>query len=200
MNKIDIRESVAIVGDAIENSPLAYYAKHKKNQRIDLKKLEQVCFVSTGKVSFYRVTDDVLTISVPAPGIVGIAQLRYQAQTHYIRCDTDCEMWVINSADASALFTHANLWVHAFNILAQLVQQYFERESMISRKSTREVVTQHLKFIWELPEEERVKTSVYSFILSRNHLSRSAIHKVLAELAGENKISVVRGKLLHSDL
>nr|WP_318381606.1 helix-turn-helix domain-containing protein [uncultured Enterobacter sp.] len=200
MNKIDVSDSVAIIGKAIEDSPLAHYAKHKKNQRIDVKKREQVCFIACGKVSFYRMTDDVLTISVPAPGVVGIAQLRYHSQTHYIRCDTDCEMWVIGASDAIDLFTHANLWMHAFNILSQLTQQYFERESMISRKSTREVVIQHLKFIWELPEDERSKTSVYSFILSRNHLSRSAIHKVLSELASENKITIARGKLIDARL
>ncbi|KAE9797799.1 transcriptional regulator, partial [Escherichia coli] len=35
----------------------------------------------------------------------------------------------------------------------------------------------------------------YTFILTRNHISRSAIHKVLQELVNDGKIILNRGKL-----
>lgn len=104
-------------------------------------------------------------------------------------------MWVMSTANANELLTKKNLWMHAFDILTSHLQRYFQRENMRSHKTIREIVTEHVKHIWSLDPEVRDKTSVYTFILSRNHISRSAIHKVLQELVNEEKLTLKRGKL-----
>ncbi|WP_256434395.1 helix-turn-helix domain-containing protein [Citrobacter sp. RHBSTW-00944] len=57
------------------------------------------------------------------------------------------------------------------------------------------MIIEHLKYIWSMEPETRENTSVYTFILARNHISRSAIHKVLQELVSDGKIIMKRGKL-----
>ncbi|WP_370968018.1 helix-turn-helix domain-containing protein [Enterobacter wuhouensis] len=200
MNTIEFSDSVFCIGNKIKNSPLSHFSQRKKNQRVDVKRNEEIYFIETGKISFYRVADDLLTISMTAPCVVGVAQMLFQYQTHYIRCDTNCTMWIIDSNDANILFTTENIWMHAFNILASLTKQYFEREYMTLQKSTREIILHHLKFIWEMREEERALTSIYNFILSRNHLSRSSVHKIVSELEIEGKIKTSKGKLIYLQL
>jgi len=200
IDRIDITDSIAIMGDIIKNSPHSHLAQHKKNQRIDVKRNEKIYYIESGKVSFYRMSDDILTISMSAPCIVGIAQMLFQYQTYYIRCDSNCTIFVIDSIDAKTLFSERNLWIHAYNILAKLTQQYFEREYMILQKSSRDIVLQHLIFIWQMTEEEREHTSIYNFILSRNHLSRSSVHKIVSEMEAEGKIKTSKGKLVHFSL
>lgn len=196
MHKIDVSSSVTIVGDAIKSDPMSHYSHHKRYQRIDIKNLELVCFIESGSFSFFRARDDVLTLSCRIPSVIGIAQMLYPSQTHYIRCETDCHMWVIRIEDAIQLFTRQNLWGDAFRILAGLTQQYFERDYMIAQKNSREIVLQHLRFIWDLPIAERENISVYSFILQRNYLSRSVVHKLTAELSEQGILTMHRGKLI----
>ncbi|MCE3106174.1 helix-turn-helix domain-containing protein [Yersinia enterocolitica] len=46
-----------------------------------------------------------------------------------------------------------------------------------------------------MDEEVRKKTSIYSYILTRNHISRSAIHKIVREMTLAGDIIVNRGRL-----
>lgn len=147
-------------------------------------------------MSFYRLEDDILTISITAPAILGLAQMRNDVKSHYLLCDSDCEMWVISTCDAISLFNAQSLWMHAFDILTHHLQRYFQRENMVSHKTTRGIIVEHIKHIWSLPAEIRNKTSVYSFILNRNHISRSAVHKIIQELESTGHIKISRGKLL----
>lgn len=88
-----------------------------------------------------------------------------------------------------------NLWKQAFDILTHHLQRYFQREALQSHRTIREQIIEHVKYIWSMEPEVREKTSVYTFILTRNHISRSAIHKVLQELVNDGKITLNRGKL-----
>lgn len=195
MSRINLDESVALIGDEIKKSENAYFSLRKKRQRIELKKDGNIFFLEKGSVSVYRVENDLVTISITAPAILGLAQMRSDVSTHYMRCDSDCEVWVMGINNTNELLTKKNLWMHAFDILTHHLQRYFQRENLRSHKTIREIVTEHVKHIWSLDPEIRDKTSVYTFILSRNHISRSAIHKVLQELVNEGKLTLNRGKL-----
>lgn len=195
MSSLNVDESVMLIGDELKRSENAYFSLRKKRQRIELRKDGNLFFLEKGTVSVYRVENDLVTISLAAPAILGLAQMRSEVASHYLRCDSDCEMWVMSTANANELLTKKSLWIHAFDILTSHLQRYFQRENMRSHKTIREIVTEHVKHIWSLEPEIREKTSVYTFILSRNHISRSAIHKVLQELVNEGKLSLNRGKL-----
>lgn len=195
MSILNFDESVMLIGDEIKKSENAYFSLRKKRQRIEMKRDGNIFYLEKGSVSVYRVENDLVTVSFTAPAILGLAQMRNDVMSHYLRCDTDCEMWVMNSANANEMLSKKNLWIHAFDILTNHLQRYFQRENLRSHKTIREIVTEHVKHIWSLDHEIREKTSVYTFILSRNHISRSAIHKVLQELVNEGKLTLNRGKL-----
>ena len=195
MSILNFDESVMLIGDEIKKSENAYFSLRKKRQRIEMKRDGNIFYLEKGSVSVYRVENDLVTVSFTAPAILGLAQMRNDVMSHYLRCDTDCEMWVMNAANANEMLSKKNLWIHAFDILTNHLQRYFQRENLRSHKTIREIVTEHVKHIWSLEPEMREKTSVYTFILSRNHISRSAIHKVLQELVNEGKLTLNRGKL-----
>ncbi|WP_410752121.1 helix-turn-helix domain-containing protein [Citrobacter sp. U14242] len=192
-NEID--KSVVLIGDEIKKSDNAWLSLRKKRQRIDLKVDGNILFLEKGTVSVYRIENDLVTVSISAPAILGLPQMRTEVTGHYLRCDTDCEMWAMSVQNADHLFTAKNLWKQAFDILAHHLQRYFQREALQSHRTIRELIIEHVKYIWAMEPAVREKTSVYTFILTRNHISRSAIHKVLQELVNDGKITLNRGKL-----
>ncbi|POT31089.1 helix-turn-helix domain-containing protein [Citrobacter braakii] len=191
----DIENAVVLVGDEMKKSDNAWLSLRKKRQRIDLKSDGNILFLEKGAVSVHRVENDLVMVSISAPAILGLPQMRTEVAGHYLRCDTDCEMWAISAPNAELLFTAKNLWKHAFDILTLHLQRYFQREKLQSHRTIRELIIEHLKYIWSMEPETRENTSVYTFILARNHISRSAIHKVLQELVSDGKIIMKRGKL-----
>lgn len=195
MTVVNVSESVCVVGNAIEASENSYSSKRKKNQRIELKTYNSICFLKTGSVSIYRLENNVLTISIEAPAILGLAQMRNEFKSHYLRCNTDCDLCVISVQDAINIFNAEVLWMHAFDILTWHLQMYFQRENLISHPKTCDIVKEHLRFIWGMPETERTRTSIYTFIQARNHISRSAIHKEVQKLSKNGYIKIERGKL-----
>ena len=195
MNK-QLSETARLIGHEIEKHKSSHYVKFKKNQRVDFKNNDTIYFLSAGCVSFYRYNDDVLTITKDAPFMLGLAQMKSEVKSHYVRCNTECEMWGISISEACLLFNSNELWMHAFDILTDQVQEYFKREHMILQKNTYGIINEHLKHIWEMDEATRRKTSIYSYILTRNHISRSAIHKMVKEMMIEGDIVVRRGKLI----
>ncbi|HHL2824984.1 TPA: helix-turn-helix domain-containing protein [Citrobacter murliniae] len=191
----EIENSVVLIGEEIKKSDSAWLSLRKKRQRIDLKVDGNILFLEKGTVSVYRVENDLVTVSISAPAILGLPQMRTEVAGHYLRCDTDCEMWAMSVQNADLLFTAKNLWKQAFDILTHHLQRYFQRETLQSHRTIRELIIEHVKFIWAMAPDVREKTSVYTFILTRNHISRSAIHKVLQELVSDGKIILNRGKL-----
>lgn len=191
----EIEKSVVLIGDEIKKSDSAWLSLRKKRQRIDLKVDGNILFLEKGTVSVYRVENDLVTVNISAPAILGLPQMRTEVTGHYLRCDTDCEMWAMSVQNAELLFTAKNLWKQAFDILTHHLQRYFQRETLQSHRTIRELIIEHIKYIWTMTPEVREKTSVYTFILARNHISRSAIHKVLQELVHDGKVILNRGKL-----
>ena len=191
----EIENAVVLVGDEMKKSDNAWLSLRKKRQRIDLKTDGHILFLEKGTVSVYRVENDLVTVSISAPAILGLPHMRTEVAGHYLRCDTDCEMWAMSVQNADLLFTTKNLWKQAFDILTHHLQRYFQREALQSHRTIREQIIEHVKYIWAMEPGVREKTSVYTFILTRNHISRSAIHKVLQELVNDGKIILNRGKL-----
>lgn len=195
MSQINLEESVSLIGSEIKKSENAWFSVRKKRQRIDLKTEAHILYLEKGTVSVYRIDDDLVTVTIPAPAILGLAQLRALNTEHYLRCDGDCEMWVMSMQNAKELFTQKNLWRDAFDLLSHHLGRYFQRETLKSHRTIRELVIEHVKYIWSLASDIRKKTSIYTFIMTRNHVSRSAIHKVLQELVLEGRITIEHGKL-----
>lgn len=200
MNVINALDSIQRIGEYIENSGTSFLTLRRRFQRIDLKTLDSICFLKKGRVSIYRVENDIVTLSLKSPAILGLAQMRNEFKSHYMRCDADCEMWVINTVDAIDLFNRYGLWMDAFDLLTDHIQKYFIRENLVSHRNIRNIVIEHVRYIWSLPEEERIKISVYRFILARNHVSRSSVHNILKDLIASGAVQLDRGRILSLNL
>jgi hypothetical protein len=148
-------------------------------------------------VSVYHIEKDIVTITIKAPAILGLAQMRNDIKSHYLRCDSDCEMWVISTCNAEDLLTRSGFCQHVFDILTRHLQLYFQHENMVSHHCVCEIVTEHLKYTWSLHEPERSRASIYKFILLRNSISRSSVHKILQLLEANGDIRIARGRLVH---
>lgn len=199
MSQHNTDDAISVIADQIKKADNAWFTVRKKRQRIDMKGDGNVFFLEKGTVSIYRMENDLVTITVSAPAILGLQQMRSETTSHYFRCDTHCEMWVMSMTNMNALLTEKNLWMHAYDILTHHLNLYFAREKLQSHRTIRELVIEHVKYIWDMAPEIRDKTSVYTFILNRNHISRSTIHKVLQELTHEGKLILKRGKLSSFD-
>lgn len=197
MTFVDINHCSLSIGKFIELSQKSHEENHKKNQRIELLNQNNICYLKEGQVNVYRLEDDLITITLSAPLILGLTQMHNKAKFHYLRCDTDCQMFIIDNEDASALFDSKNLWEYAFNILTWHLNLYFQRDIMVINPNIRNIINEHLKLIWLMDPNVRSKTSVYSFIITRNHISRSAVHKVIQEMSDTGKIRIERGKLVY---
>ncbi|OAT14638.1 cyclic nucleotide-binding protein [Buttiauxella noackiae ATCC 51607] len=196
MIQATIKESMLTVGEYIELSKHAYVSIRKKNQRIDLIKTKSICYLKKGCVSVYRLDNNLLTINIQAPAILGLTQMRNNDKYHYIRCDDDCEIWTIDALNATDILNTYDLWQHAFDILTWHLHLYFQRDIMIIHNNIRGMIDDHLKYIWSMTPNVRANTSIYSFITSRNHVSRSAVHKVIKEMTDADRILINRGKLI----
>lgn len=194
---LDISACIELIGGCIRSSCDSFFSERKKNQRLDLKKNNQIAFLTEGSVSMHRVEDGLLTVTMTAPAIIGIGQFRGEGFTHFVRCNTHCSMWVIDSDDAVNLFNHKGLWKPAYEILTSYLYRYFYRENIVQKANVRDVVLEHLKEVWVHQKQMNTSISVYTYILSRNNISRSAIHKAVCELTCEGIVKVVRGKLAY---
>jgi hypothetical protein len=197
MNHKYINHCSITIGKFIAASNKCHEENHKKNQRIELLNQNNICYLKKGQVIVYRQRDDLVTFTLNAPLILGLAQMHNQMKYHYLRCESECEMYIINNHDATELFNKKNLWSYAFDILTWYINLYFQRDIMMINPNIRNVINEHIKYIWSLPTDVRAKTSVYSFITSRNHISRSAIHKVMQEMSDMGKIKIERGKVTY---
>ncbi|HAS1070462.1 TPA: transcriptional regulator [Enterobacter cloacae] len=195
-NTIDFEGSVRLLGEWIEKSQNSFLSIRKKNQRIDMKSENQVGYLREGALSVYRIDNDIVTLNIEAPAIIGLHQLFHTQRSHYLRCDRYCELIVINEADLIAILDREMLWGHAFIILSRHLEMYFQRERRLVHKNIKGIVIEHLKHLWDQSEDIRSRTSVYSFILSRNQISRSSVHKTIKSLIDDGVIKIQRGKLL----
>ena len=196
MSSMTVEQAVLTIGDAIMASPHSRFYQFKKHDRLGLKKLNSVAFFVSGSVSLYRECDDILNVDIEAPSILGLPMMLIEEQTHYMRCNAPCEFWIINIEDALALFDEKNLWKLLFIVIARHMYNSFLRDSRIATPNTTEVVDKHLRYIWEMPPEVRKTVSIYSFILKRVQISRSAIHIAVKTLSEAGKIEVQRARLI----
>lgn len=181
---------------AIERHPDSYFIGLKKNQRYQLRISDEVYYLKSGSLSIYRKKDDLLIMNVESPTVIGLSFISSLNQSFYFRCCEACELYVVKLKSIIAVIEHRNLWKSVYQNITGLVQHYIERDFITVQKSTRNLVEEHLKIIWEMDEETRKKTSIYKFILDRNIISRSSIHKVISEMQAQKIIDVSYGKLI----
>lgn len=190
-----VKDSVLEIGKQLENAKESYTSIHKNKHRVDYAKNCDLLFLKKGKVSLYKMDSHLLSMTITAPAIIGLSELYNNVPYHYLRCNNDCTFAIINKKEAIILFDNKGLWNEAFKVLTWYQGLYLQRDRIMSHSTISHIVNEHLKCLWELSEDERKKTSVYTYIMSRNHISRSSIHKVLQEKIKNNSVVIDYGKL-----
>lgn len=102
----------------------------------------------------------------------------------------------MTAEDTFKLLSRFDLWQHAFDILTKHLYMYFTRDNMMQKSTVRDIVIDHIKMICSFEESIRTSTSIYTYILSRNAISRSAVHKVVQELVKDGSLVLNRGKII----
>lgn len=195
-NQFDISTFVNNIGELIINHDSSAKVTYKRRNRINFTEQNNyVFYLESGSVSLYKKNDNLFLMRLSAPQIVGLFKIWIPNKYFYIRCDEECTFWIINHEVLSEQISSKNLWRESFYIISDKVKRLFEHDQKATFNCTRDIVLAHLKDIWLLPDDERANTSIYKYIMMRNHISRSAIYKTVSELEGQKLIAIQRGTL-----
>jgi hypothetical protein len=193
---INFKDSTKKLGMEIINNGEAFHAEFKKNQQFNFTDESKVLYLVSGQISVCRIKDGVLILSMEGPVIIGLSFINEFSPLHYIRCESDCECHIISINEMVKLIDMKNIWKDAFSSVVETVQNYMTRDTQTLQKNVHSVVIENLRAIWLLEKDVRSKTSIYNYILKRNHISRSAIYQVIKNLKEQNVIDTARGKLI----
>lgn len=183
----------------MEQNANARILSANKNTRINLYAgLPEVFLLKKGKAAIYNNVDNLCYYDISSESIAGISQTYKNDSHHYLRCVTDCSFVVLRATHLYEVLHKYDLWDVAFNILAENNHLALER-SIVSKNSIDMIVMNMIEIIWS-DRYHRERTTVYSYILERSNVSRSAIYKVIKELISKGIISITRGRLVNVDM
>lgn len=198
MNKfnVELLDSIEYVGEIVSSSKESYQMVLKKNQTIDPL---DICFITDGIMNVRRKEDNLVILEAKAPFILGLTNLfNFEFNDVYIESVDECHIHVLKTNIFKELLAsdHSRTWFHISNILGWRLHVYASRDKILSQKTVYDSIRIHLLDIWALPEESRLRTSIYMYILERIKISRSALHKVIYQLNFGEYITTKRGKLI----
>ncbi|AUV00845.1 hypothetical protein C2U51_07430 [Enterobacteriaceae bacterium ENNIH1] len=195
MNNIHELEVVIPFLESASGSQLIYASE---NQRIPftIKNKKYIYFLSEGKVDIHRATDDILLFSLRAPALLGIIALNGENIYHYLKTATDSKLISIEKNSFIELINTQSLWREIYIISTEMANFFFKRDERFNSKNVYNIIKNNLEVLWELPQNEREKISVFKFIMSRSNISRSSLNNILRELSDGQYIKINRGRLL----
>ncbi len=153
------------------------------------------CLLTDGHASIRRITDKLTVSHVTAPMVIGIAELLFPQQMHFIQAKTDIEFALIPENIVLNCLTENNLWCHLTYIQAYIIQGLAMRDALLTGRTTYEIIRNQLQMLINEPPFIRNTTSASCYILERTQLSRSGIMKVLSQLRQGNYIVMEKGIL-----
>ncbi|HEJ7043039.1 TPA: helix-turn-helix domain-containing protein [Serratia liquefaciens] len=159
----------------------------------------KIIMLIEGDLSIRRCKDGILMSRCKAPaifGLIGVFKPDYHSR-NYFRCETDCVIYIYSTPSVIDAINKENLWYHVSANFAHLIEAYCTKNLLVMHNDVYGIVSSHLEDIWALPEEERLKVSIFNFIMQRAPISRSSIHKIIKELNKGGFIKTERGKLLN---
>lgn len=113
----DVKHAIKVIGNEIVKSQDSFLVIKKNGQSIDLIQDNQVAFLKKGMITLHRVDDGMLTNYIKAPAIIGLGHVCDSNLNHFIQCETECSMWVVDSKVMFDIFSEKGLWKNAFFII-----------------------------------------------------------------------------------
>ncbi|HDC4621274.1 TPA: helix-turn-helix domain-containing protein, partial [Enterobacter asburiae] len=155
------------------------YASNKQKIMLNDNDMSYVIFLLSGEVLVHRLSDDIVVLNAKAPVVMGLTSLLSNKYYHYLQTTTDTKIISIKRENMLKLLDEKKLWMHAFKIVSMAAQYYYQRDEVVFADSVYGVIKNHLEILWQYPKEDRLKISIFDFILSRSKVSRSSLNKVL---------------------
>ncbi|MCX9004405.1 helix-turn-helix domain-containing protein [Citrobacter portucalensis] len=173
-------------------------ASVKKSINFNLFGKKSIIYLDEGSISLYSETNNLLLFKFDSPFIIGLDQIFYDTEYHYITTNDNVLLYLLSHEDAIDIFDKMKLWKDIAHLISYSMRLNEHRSNnLLENRSIYHIIKTHLEMIWELPEKEREKISVFDYILKRHKISRSSIAKIIKELNNGNYITTKRGVLIN---
>lgn len=154
---------------------------------------DNVFLFHSGKLNVYRKYDEKMLFTVTAPFPFGLIS----SELYMLKCITEVRVTIVKRDDFFIAVHGRNNWLGILKIISYLISVFEAHQRIMSEHSRKyNIVRDCLIMIWNLPEFERMETSIFQFIMSRYNISRSTINNILKALNQGKYIVTKRGILL----
>ncbi|WP_167467281.1 helix-turn-helix domain-containing protein [Buttiauxella warmboldiae] len=188
-----------MIGDLIKNHPQAEKHLFIKGAKLMVNdgKTSQVCFVEQGDLQIILAYGDKVLFEISAPVTIGVQQLYTHCYNYYTIFKTDATVWLLDIECFKTVVENNNIWHELMVVICHVMDRIddYHRTTYLATNSY-DLVKHCLEQIWQLPEQERENTSVFTYIMKRHNISRSSITKIIHSLNVGGYIKTKRGILL----
>jgi CRP-like cAMP-binding protein len=154
------------------------------------------CLLLQGTLSVRRLSDDLTISSTVAPSVIGISELLFPTEMHYLYFETIAEIILIPEATMKKQLEKGHLWLDLARMQAYIIQSLSLRDAAITGLTAYSIIRHQLQMLINEPEALRETITVTKYILQRTQLSRSSITKILGQLMKGEYIVMDKSKLI----
>ena len=193
-------QAVARLGNSIKHhrNALKLVSGVNKNISFNIFGKKNIIYLYEGSVSLHSEKNNILIFKFDAPFIIGLDQIFSCDEYYYITPNDNVLLYMLTHEDAIDTFDKEKLWKDIAQLMSYSMRLYeYRSDNFLENRSIYHIVKTHLETIWELPEKERVKISVFNYILKRHKISRSSVAKIIKELNNGSYITTKRGVLIN---
>ncbi|MFG6655227.1 helix-turn-helix domain-containing protein [Scandinavium sp. M-37] len=152
-----------------------------------------IYLVVEGEVSVLRLSDGLLLGSTCEPHVLGFTEMFWPIRSNQIRAETESTLIRVDAKQAVSEIERLNLWRAMAELSIYHTTYMVYRDLQIVNQRTPPVVYQYLQEMDQLPEEQKHRVNILSYIQERTGLSRSSILNVVSWLKKHKYIDYHRG-------
>ncbi|MFP2422825.1 helix-turn-helix domain-containing protein [Pseudescherichia vulneris] len=152
-----------------------------------------IYLVVEGEVSVLRLSDGLLLGSTCEPHVLGFTEMFWPIRSNQIRAETESTLIRVDAKLAVSEIERLNLWRAMAELSIYHTTYMVYRDLQIVNQRTPPVVYQYLQEMDQLPEEQKHRINILSYIQERTGLSRSSILNVVSWLKKHKYIDYHRG-------
>ncbi|MDX6018933.1 helix-turn-helix domain-containing protein [Scandinavium sp. V105_16] len=152
-----------------------------------------IYLVIEGEVSVLRLSDGLMLGSTREPHVLGFTEMFFPVRSNQIRAETECTLIRIDASRVISEIDRLNLWRAVAELSTYHTTYMVYRDLQIVNQRTPPVVYQYLQEMDQLPDEQKHRINILSYIQERTGLSRSSILNVVAWLKKHKYIDYQRG-------
>lgn len=150
-----------------------------------------------GSANLCRLEDNLVVSTVFAPYVIGLSCYPGAGIYYSIELGPGSCLYQIPRTRAQYLINKLELQKEFISVISYKLSQMYFRDSCILKYKSEDIVKGMLTYLMELPDDFRRNTSVLVFIEQRTTLSRSSIQRILSTLKNENKVDIVKSRLVN---